>query len=164
VIGVHTPEFAFEKDRSNVEKAVRDLKITYPVAIDSDYEIWRAFHNEYWPAHYFVDGKGRIRYHHFGEGNYDESERVIQQLLKENGATGFDANTVAVSAEGIEASAKKADVRSPETYVGYNRTEHFSSPEQFGEDVQKKYTEPGNLSLNQWALLAVGKSVLIMLR
>ncbi len=86
VIGVHTPEFAFEKERSNVEKAVRDLKITYPVAIDSDYKIWQAFNNEYWPAHYFIDGKGRIRYHHFGEGEYGESEQVIQELLKENGA------------------------------------------------------------------------------
>ena len=86
VIGVHTPEFAFEKDQANVAKAVRDLKISYPVAIDSDYKIWQAFHNEYWPAHYFIDGKGRIRYHHFGEGEYNESEHVIQELLKENGA------------------------------------------------------------------------------
>ena len=87
VIGVHTPEFAFEKERSNVEKAVLDLKIGYPVAVDSDYKIWQAFNNQYWPAHYFIDGKGRIRHHHFGEGDYEESEQVIQQLFKENGAT-----------------------------------------------------------------------------
>src|SRR5262252_5842859 len=86
VIGVHTPEFAFEKERANVAKAVRDLKVSYPVAIDSEYRIWRAFNNEYWPAHYFIDGKGRIRHHHFGEGEYTESEQVIQELLKENGA------------------------------------------------------------------------------
>src|SRR5271167_2134831 len=96
VIGVHTPEFAFEKERSNVEQAVRDLKITYPVAVDSNYKIWQAFHNEYWPAHYFIDGKGRIRYHHFGEGEYDESERVIQALLKENGANSPAAGTISV--------------------------------------------------------------------
>src|SRR6202046_3915092 len=97
VIGVHTPEFAFEKERSNVEKAVRDLKITYPVAIDSNYKIWQAFKNEYWPAHYFIDGKGRIRHHHFGEGGYDESERVIQALLKENGATSIPGEALKVS-------------------------------------------------------------------
>src|SRR5215467_9088055 len=103
VIGVHTPEFAFEKERSNVEKAVRDLKVTYPVAIDSDYGIWRAFNNEYWPAHYFIDGKGRIRYHHFGEGEYGESERVIQELLTENGAQVSVSESVRVAGSGLEA-------------------------------------------------------------
>jgi cytochrome c biogenesis protein CcdA/thiol-disulfide isomerase/thioredoxin len=107
VIGVHTPEFAFEKEPSNVQKAVRDLKVSYPVAIDSDYKIWQAFNNQYWPAHYFIDGKGRIRYHHFGEGEYDESERVIQQLLKENGATSLSAGTINVSATGVEAAPGK---------------------------------------------------------
>ncbi len=104
VIGVHTPEFAFEKEQSNVEKAVRDLKVTYPVAVDSDYKIWQAFNNEYWPAHYFIDGKGRIRYHHFGEGEYEQSERVIQQLLKENGATSLSGGMTNVSATGVEAA------------------------------------------------------------
>src|SRR6202041_140115 len=115
VIGVHTPEFAFEKERANVEKAVRDLKISYPVAIDSNYKIWQAFNNEYWPAHYFIDGKGRIRYHHFGEGQYDESERVIQQLLKENGAQSLSEGTINVSGNGVEAAPDKGNTRSQET-------------------------------------------------
>ena len=128
MIGVHTPEFAFEKDLANVEKAVRDLKITYPVAIDSDYKIWRAFHNQYWPAHYFIDGKGRIRYHHFGEGEYDESERVIQQLLKENGAQSISGGVISVSANGVEAAPGSGDVGSPETYIGYVAAEHLLPP------------------------------------
>ena len=152
VIGVHTPEFAFEKERANVEKAVRDLKVVYPVAIDSDYKIWQAFHNEYWPADYFVDGKGRIRYHYFGEGDYDQSERVIQELLKENGATGFNGNTVSVSAGGVEAAPSGGNVRSPETYVGYRRAEHFASPEKLAKDSRKAYTAPVRPSLNQWGL------------
>src|SRR5262249_47967550 len=151
VIGVHTPEFAFEKERSNVEKAVRDLKITYPVAIDSDYDIWQAFNNQYWPAHYFIDAKGRIRYHHFGEGNYEESERVIQELLKENGATGLPGEALSVSGNGTEA-APGSDVSSPETYVGYKRTEHFASTESIAHDKKKVYTAQPRLTLNQWAL------------
>jgi cytochrome c biogenesis protein CcdA/thiol-disulfide isomerase/thioredoxin len=151
VIGVHTPEFAFEKERSNVEKAVRDLKITYPVAIDSDYAIWKAFNNEYWPAHYFIEGKGRIRYHHFGEGEYDESERVIRELLKENGAQLASSAEIAVSSAGAEA-APSANVRSPETYVGYHRAEHFASTEAIAQDSKHSYTPQPRLSLNQWAL------------
>jgi cytochrome c biogenesis protein CcdA/thiol-disulfide isomerase/thioredoxin len=151
VIGVHTPEFAFEKERANVEKAVRDLKVTYPVAIDSDYKIWRAFNNEYWPAHYFIDGKGRIRYHHFGEGEYAESEAVIQELLKENGATGLNG-TVSVSADGVEAAPSKGNVHSPETYIGYRRAEHFASPEPIAQDSKKTYSAPARPSLNQWGL------------
>ena len=156
VIGVHTPEFAFEKERSNVEKAVRDLKITYPVAIDSDYRIWQAFNNEYWPAHYFVDGKGRIRHHHFGEGEYGESERVIQELLKENGAqlssSGTTSAAINVAGTGAEAAPDSADVRSPETYVGYHRAEHFASTEAIAQDSKRTYTPQPRLSLNQWAL------------
>jgi cytochrome c biogenesis protein CcdA/thiol-disulfide isomerase/thioredoxin len=151
VIGVHTPEFAFEKERANVEKAVRDLGVTYPVAIDSDYKIWQAFKNQYWPAHYFIDGKGRIRYHHFGEGEYDESERVIQQLLKENGANQLTADTVSVSANGAEA-ASGGNVRSPETYIGYQRAEHFASPESLAQDSRRTYSLPARPSLNQWGL------------
>ncbi len=157
VIGVHTPEFAFEKERSNVEKAVRDLKIDYPVAIDSDYKIWQAFNNEYWPAHYFIDGKGRIRYHHFGEGEYAESERVIQQLLKENGAQSLSEATLNVSANGVEAASDKADTGSPETYVGYHRAAHFASAEPIGEDSRKVYTLQPRLSLNQWGLAGTWK-------
>jgi cytochrome c biogenesis protein CcdA/thiol-disulfide isomerase/thioredoxin len=152
VIGVHTPEFAFEKERSNVEKAVQDLKINYPVAIDSDYKIWRAFNNEYWPAHYFIDGKGRIRYHHFGEGEYDESERVIRELLKENGAQLASTGDLAVSAAGAEAAPDTANRRSPETYVGYHRAEHFASAEPIARDSKRAYTPQPRLSLNQWAL------------
>ena len=152
VIGVHTPEFAFEKDRGNVEKAVRDLHITYPVAIDSNYQIWQAFDNEYWPAHYFIDGKGRVRYHHFGEGEYDQSERVIQELLKENGAQSLAAGVVDVSATGVEAKPDNGNVASPETYIGYKRAEHFASEEPINRDVRSVYTPHPRLSQNQWAL------------
>jgi cytochrome c biogenesis protein CcdA/thiol-disulfide isomerase/thioredoxin len=152
VIGVHTPEFAFEKERSNVEKAVRDLKITYPVAIDSNYKIWEAFNNQYWPAHYFIDGKGRIRGHHFGEGNYDESEMIIQELLKENGATALAAGVLNVSGSGAEAAMDARNLGSPETYVGYKRTENFASVEPIGKDSVKAYSPQPRLSLNQWAL------------
>ncbi len=152
VIGVHTPEFAFEKDRANVEKAVRDLHITYPVAIDSNYQIWQAFDNEYWPAHYFIDGKGRVRYHHFGEGEYDQSERVIQELLKENGAQSLAAGVVDVSATGVEAKPDNGNVASPETYIGYKRAEHFASEEPINRDVRSVYTPHPRLSQNQWAL------------
>jgi len=152
VIGVHTPEFAFEKERANVEKAVRDLKVSYPVAIDSDYKIWQAFHNQYWPAHYFIDGKGRIRYHHFGEGEYGESERVIQELLKENGAGSLTAGTISVSGDGAEAAPDKGDNRSPETYIGYERAQQFASSEPIAQDARRVYTPLPRLSLNQWAL------------
>ena len=152
VIGVHTPEFAFEKERSNVEKAVRDLKVTYPVAIDSDYAIWRAFNNQYWPAHYFIDGKGRIRHHHFGEGEYEESERIIQELLKENGAQLAASSTISVSGSGAEAAPDGANRHSPETYIGYHRAEHFASAESIAQDSRRTYTPQARLSLNQWAL------------
>lgn len=152
VIGAHTPEFSFEKQRENVEKAVRDLKVTYPVAIDSDYEIWRAFNNQYWPAQYLIDGKGRIRYHHFGEGEYGQLERVIQQLLKEKGAAAVDTTLVSVSANGVEAAPDFEDERSPETYIGYRQTEHFASPERLARDSRKTYSSPARLSQNQWAL------------
>jgi cytochrome c biogenesis protein CcdA/thiol-disulfide isomerase/thioredoxin len=152
VIGVHTPEFAFEKERKNVEKAVRDLGITYPVAIDSDYQIWQAFNNEYWPAHYFIDGKGRIRHHHFGEGEYDESERVIQQLLKENGAQSLSAGMISVSGSGAEAAPDKKNAASTETYIGYKRAENFASAGPVAKDSRKLYTARPRLSLNQWAL------------
>jgi thiol-disulfide isomerase/thioredoxin len=152
VIGVHTPEFAFEKERTNVEKAVRDLKVNYPVAIDNDYKIWQAFNNEYWPAHYFIDGKGRVRYHHFGEGEYAESERVIQELLKENGAQLSSSAPISVAGAGAEAAPDGANVRSPETYIGYHRAEHFASTEPIAHDSRRAYTPQPRLSLNQWAL------------
>src|SRR6202041_1807347 len=157
VIGVHTPEFAFEKERANVEKAVRDLKISYPVAIDSNYKIWQAFNNEYCPAHYFIEGKGRIRYHHFGEGQYDESERVIQQLLKENGATALAEGVISVAGNGAEAAPDKGDSRSFETYIGYHRAEHLASAEPLAQDSRQVYTLGPRLSLNQWGLAGTGR-------
>ena len=151
VIGVHAPEFGFEKDTANVKNAVSDLKVAYPIPIDSNHSIWSAFRNEYWPADYFVDAKGRIRYHHFGEGEYAKSERVIQTLLKENGATGLDESTVRITADGAEAPPSE-DVRSPETYVGYARTENFASPERMAQESLKIYSPPAKPALNQWGL------------
>jgi thiol-disulfide isomerase/thioredoxin len=152
VIGVHTPEFSFEHERPNVEWATRTFNIGFPVAIDSDYNIWQAFHNEAWPAQYIVDGKGEIRQRHYGEGEYVEMERVIQKLLKENGATSIDENVVPVSGIGIEA-APSNDERSPETYVGYRQAEHFASPEKLARDLRRSYTGPASPSLNQWGLV-----------
>jgi len=151
VIGVHTPEFEFEKDRGNVANALRELNITYPIAIDSNRAVWDAFNNQYWPADYIVDAKGQIRYHHFGEGDYDVCERVIQELLKENGATGLGADPVSISATGVEAPPSR-DLQSPETYLGYRRAERFQSPERVAHDSPMVYTEPAELSLNQWGL------------
>jgi thiol-disulfide isomerase/thioredoxin len=151
VIGAHTPEFSFEHERVNVENAVRDLKVAYPVAIDSDYRIWQAFDNKYWPAQYLIDGKGRLRYHHFGEGEYGEIERVIQGLLRESGATGLDGSTVSVSADGVEV-APSSDEGSPETYIGYRQAERFASPERVAQGSRKIYSPPARPSLNQWGL------------
>jgi thiol-disulfide isomerase/thioredoxin len=151
VVGVHTPEFSFEKDSANVERAISELKVTYPVAIDSDYGIWRAFNNDYWPANYIIDSKGRIRFHYFGEGAYVATERVIQELLSESGATGLDRSVTEVSGTGFEA-APSEDVRSPETYIGYRRGERFASPERVDEDTSNAYSAPVRPSLNQWGL------------
>ena len=151
VLGVHTPEFTFEKQRANVDWALRAFNITFPVAMDNDYRIWHAFQNEYWPAFYLVDGKGNIRYHRFGEGQYVDSERAIQLLLKENGATGNVADSAPISADGIEA-APGSDVQTPETYLGYRRAERFSSLERVARDSAKNYTTPGHLRLNHWGL------------
>jgi hypothetical protein len=128
------------------------LKVSYPVAIDSDYKIWKAFNNEYWPAHYFIDGNGRIRYHHFGEGEYDESEHVIRELMKQNGAQLAASEAISVSGAGAEAAPDTANRRSPETYVGYHRAEHFASTEKIAQDSKRAYTPQARLSLNQWAL------------
>jgi cytochrome c biogenesis protein CcdA/thiol-disulfide isomerase/thioredoxin len=151
VIGVHTPEFAFEQKVANVKQATTDLHISYPVAIDNQYSIWRAFENHYWPAHYFIDAQGRVRYHHFGEGDYDQSERVIQLLLEEAGKSGVSAGLVAMSATGAEAASNGKDVQSPETYVGYNRSENFASPGGIANDTARVYTT-GVPGLNQWSL------------
>lgn len=151
VIGVHSPEFAFEKNIANVRKATSDLEISYPVAIDNDYAIWRAFDNRYWPAHYFIDAQGRVRHHHFGEGGYDESERVIQQLLSEAGHHAVPSSIVAVQASGAQAPSNEANVLSPETYVGYERGERFVSPGGAAQDARKAYTD-GDPRLNEWGL------------
>jgi thiol-disulfide isomerase/thioredoxin len=153
VIGVSTPEFSFEKDIDNVRWAVKDMRIDYPVAIDNDYSIWRAFNNEYWPALYFVDARGHIRHHQFGEGDYEQSESVIQQLLTETGTGAIGHDRVSVDASGVEAAADWGSLRSPENYVGYERTENFASP---GGAVRNKphvYKAPARLELNHWALL-----------
>jgi cytochrome c biogenesis protein CcdA/thiol-disulfide isomerase/thioredoxin len=152
VIGVHTPEFAFEKDPGNVRKAVQDLKLTYPVAVDSNYVIWKAFRNEYWPAHYFIDARGVIRYHHFGEGQYEESEGVIRALLKEKNASLPPAEYVDVKAGGALAAPNLRDVKSPETYIGFDRQENYVSPERIRKNQPAVYSAPVRPIVNQWGL------------
>ena len=151
VIGVHAPEFAFERDPANVAKAVKDLEIGYPVALDNQHKLWRALDNHYWPAHYFIDAKGRIRYHHFGEGKYAMSERVLRQLLAEAGRAPKDADMARATATGAQVAAAFADVRSRETYVGHGRAENFASPGGLLRDQLKTYAL-APLQLNQWAL------------
>lgn len=154
VVGVHTPEFDFEKVPANVEQRTRKYGISYPVVMDNDMGIWNAFHNQYWPAHYFVDSKGRIRYHHFGEGKYEESERVIQQLLEEAGAKNISAmGFVKVAAKGEQAkSLNPSSGYSPETYLGSLRSQRFSSPESLAVGVARGYSEPSALAPDRWAL------------
>jgi cytochrome c biogenesis protein CcdA/thiol-disulfide isomerase/thioredoxin len=151
VIGVHTPEFAFEKNIDNVKKAVADLKIDFPVAIDNDYAIWRAFNNHYWPADYFIDAQGRIRDHAFGEGDYAASEHVIQQLLTKARKTTVSGGLVAVSASGAEAASDTNNVRSPETYIGYARAEKFVSAGGAVKGRAHVYAA-GKPQLNEWSL------------
>ncbi len=152
VVGVHTPEFPFEHNVDNVRQAVQDLRIEYPVAIDNDYAVWGAFGNHYWPALYFADTQGRIRHHHFGEGEYQQSEMVIQQLLAEAGSAATDQTLVSVDARGLEAPADWATLRSPENYTGYERTENFASPGGAVPGEPHVYTAPPELGLNHWAL------------
>ncbi len=152
VIGVHTPEFAFERVVGNVQKAIKDLGVGYPVAVDSDYKIWSAFNNQYWPALYFIDAQGTVRHHHFGEGEYDDSERIIKQLLREAGAKDVATGLAEVSAQGVQAAASNLYQISPETYVGYGRAEHFSSPQNVSKDQSARYTVPASLTADQWAL------------
>ncbi len=165
VIGVHTPEFEFDKHIDNVRRALTDMSIDYPIAVDNDYAVWRAFENRYWPALYFIDRQGRIRHHHFGEGEYEQSERVIQQLLSESGAGRVGQEMVEVNARGFEAAADWDSLRSPENYLGYERTENFAS---FGSAVLNKphaYTAPTQLQRNQWALSGdwtIGKQAIVL--
>ena len=152
VIGVHTPEFSFEHNLGNVRRAVQDMRIGYPVATDNDYAVWSAFGNHYWPALYFADAQGRIRHHHFGEGEYQQSEMVIQQLLAEAGSTDAGHELVSVDAGGVEAPADWASLRSPENYTGYERTENFASPGGAVLGKRHAYKAPAELRLNHWAL------------
>jgi cytochrome c biogenesis protein CcdA/thiol-disulfide isomerase/thioredoxin len=151
VIGVHTPEFPFEKDESNVRKAVRDLGIQYPVAMDNDYRIWQAFHNQYWPAHYFFDSTGKLRYHQFGEGDYDKSEQWIRTLLEEANHKPLPGSPTQIAAAGAMAAPDATDNQSPETYLGYQRAASFASPGGFTRDATELYRIPDGLNLNQWA-------------
>ena len=152
IIGVHTPEFPFEKDESNVRKAAHDLGVTYPIAMDNDYSIWRNFNNEYWPAHYFIDATGKVRFHHFGEGNYDESEKWIRELLEEANHQPLPGAATTVAATGAEAPPDVSGAESPETYIGYERARDFASPGGLNEDDPHQYQTPASLKLNQWAL------------
>jgi thiol-disulfide isomerase/thioredoxin len=152
VIGVHTPEFPFEGDVDNVRREVADMRVTYPVAIDSDYGVWRAFTNHYWPAVYIADAQGRIRHTHFGEGGYEECERVIQQLLRDAGNAGITDELVSVADEGFEAQADWPNVQSPETYLGYEQGQNFASADDSAFGTPRLHRLPDRLGLNQWAL------------
>jgi thiol-disulfide isomerase/thioredoxin len=154
VIGVHTPEFSFEKVLENVHREIPELEIHYPVAVDSDYAIWRAFRNQYWPAVYIADAHGRIRHHQFGEGGYEETERVIQQLLTEAGQLDVPSDLVSLDPKGAEFGANWATLKSPETYLGYEKAESFASPGDAAPDRPRVYAAPPDrLRLNQWALV-----------
>jgi len=153
VIGVHTPEFSFEEELDNVRRETTALEIHYPVAVDSNYTIWRAFTNQYWPALYIADAHGRIRHHQFGEGGYEQAERTIQQLLTEMGRTDVPRELVSLDPRGVEKAADWANVQSPETYVGYEQAESFVSPGDAVRDRAHEYTAPSRLALNEWALV-----------
>ncbi|MEO6256938.1 MAG: cytochrome c biogenesis protein CcdA, partial [Sphingomicrobium sp.] len=151
VIGVHAPEFAFERNPANVRQAVADLGIRYPVALDNDYKLWSALKNNYWPAHYFIDAAGRVRFHHFGEGGYAQSEKVIRQLLAEAGRAPAGGMAQAVATKGAEAAAAVGTLQSSETYIGYARAQRFVSPGGMLHDRSARYLgSPG--ALNQWSL------------
>jgi len=167
VIGVHTPEFEFEKKIENIRWAMKDMRIDYPIAVDNDYAVWRAFRNNSWPAFYFVDAKGNIRHQRNGEGEYDLSEREIQKLLSEAGASGIGRDLVSVDGRGVEAAADWGNLRSPENYVGYERTQNFSSPGGVLPEKRRVYAAPARLSLNHWALSGdwtVGKQATMLNR
>jgi thiol-disulfide isomerase/thioredoxin len=151
VIGVHTPEFAFEKKLENVRRAVQQMKLDFPIAVDNDSAIWRAFDNRYWPALYFVDARGRPRQHHFGEGEYTQSEMAIQRLLAEAG-TSSGGGVVSVTGSGVEAAADWGNLKSPEIYLGHDRTTNFSSPGGAAQGRPRVYAAPPRLGLNRWAL------------
>ena len=152
VVGVHTPEFPFEREVANVREAAADMRVEYPIALDPDYAVWEAFSNRYWPAAYFADAEGHIRHHQFGEGGYEECERVIQQLLREAGRNDVTGELVSVLDGGVEAQADWANLESPETYVGYQQGHNFASPGGVTIDEPRAYSLPERLRLNSWAL------------
>ena len=152
VIGVHTPEFNFEQDLDNVRRAAKEIGVTIPIAVDSGYAVWDAFNNEAWPALYFIDSQGRIRHRLYGEGEYEQSERIIQQLLAEGGAKGASHDLVLVHADGAEAAADWANLKSPESYLGHDQAENFASPGGALLDKPRNYALPDRLDLNHWAL------------
>lgn len=158
VIGVDTPEFGFEHKLDNVKLAIQKYGITFPVALDANYSIWNAFHNEFWPADYLIGPDGRVRYEHFGEGNYAEFEGLIQKLLQERKAdqpkdrNSVPAGVVSVLGRGAEAPGDFAQLDSPETYLGYARAARFASPGGLEQDAKHTYTLPASLAPNQWGL------------
>ena len=152
VVGVHTPEFGFEQSVENVSRAVKAMNIEYPVALDSNYRIWRAFNNAYWPALYLIDAQGRIRYHHFGEGEYEQSERLIQQLLAEAGNSDVSRTLISVDPQGVEAPADWSALKSPENYLGTERTDGFASSGGASPGRSRLFTAPARLQRNHWAL------------
>jgi thiol-disulfide isomerase/thioredoxin len=152
VIGVHTPEFSFEHDLENVRAALRDLRVDHAIAIDNDYAIWRAFRNRYWPALYLIDAHGQVRHHQFGEGEHERAETIFKQLLAEAGFSGFSPDPVSIEGRGVEAAADWGILKSPENYVGYDRTENFASPGGARLGQRRAYAAPPRLKRNQWAL------------
>ncbi len=165
VIGVHTPEFSVEKQLENVRWSANYLRVPYPIAVDNDYKIWRAFSNNYWPAVYLIDARGRVRYQHFGEGAYDETETMIQLLLAEANGGPVGKGLVSVEGQGVEAAADWGNLRSPENYLGYQRTQNFSSPDGVTPNAPRTYTVPPKLRLNQWALAGdwtAGKEAVVL--
>jgi thiol-disulfide isomerase/thioredoxin len=152
VVGVHAPEFSFEKNLNNVRWAVRDMRIGYPVAVDSEHVIWRAFGNNYWPALYFIDAQGRVRHHYFGEGDYEKSEMILQSLLAEARKGGLAREPVSVHPQGLEVAADWRNLRSPENYVGYDQAQNFASPGGANLGKPQVYEVPARLQLNEWAL------------
>ena len=152
VIGVHSPEFGFETRVDNVRRAVKAMNVVYPIVMDSQHAIWRALDNQAWPALYFVDARGRIRHHYYGEGAYDQAEEILQQLLAEAGHPGGSQEVISIDPKGVEAQADWRSLRTPETYVGYERAENFASPGGPVEDEPADYAAPAKLGLNQWTL------------
>ena len=152
IIGVHTPEFGVEKDIGDVRRAAKQLGVGYPIAIDNDYGVWRAFDNHYWPALYVFDAKGQLRHRQFGEGGYEHAEQIIQQLLEEAGARVADHRLATIEVRGIEEPADSLNLRSPETYVGSDRADRFASPGGAARDQRRTYRFPEKLAVNDWAL------------